>query len=311
VVLSTRSFRGRHVVPRGLETVARSALASAIEIGAQAPLAPTYDVAEFVAAPLGRCIVRPTFAIWCATPDLQGSLLWGTLDERVIADMMAIGEFIHHRDIAPARRAITDLREVERADPDMLLGFAAAARARVGNWAGGLQRQALIVPPGLSGMMMSGVLPMAGVEHALHISHDLASALAFVDHPLASASHAAVTAIATATRGPSALIARVRAHLGADLEGASIDSCATALGMSTRTLQRELHRLATSFSDELRHVRIATAEALLVHTDLKIDTIALHVGLGNASRMSALLRRIMNLTAGELRAERRRVSGAR
>jgi AraC-like DNA-binding protein len=265
---------------------------------------PTYDVAEFVASPIGRCLVRPSFAIWCATPELQGSLLWGVLDARVIADMMKAGEFIHHRDIAPARRALTDLREIERADADILLAFAAAARARVASWAGGLQRQALLVPTGLAGMMMSGALPLAGVEHALHIDHDLESALAFVAHPLAATSHAAATAIAAATRGPSALIARLRAHLATELDGATIDSCATALGMSTRTLQRELHRLETSFSAELRRVRITAAEALLVHTDLKIDTIALQVGFGNASRMSALLRRAMNLTAGELRAAR-------
>ncbi|MEP6864207.1 MAG: helix-turn-helix transcriptional regulator [Deltaproteobacteria bacterium] len=281
-----------------------SALASSIEIDSRAPLVPTYDVAEFVAAPIGRCIVRPTFAIWCAAPALQGSLLWGVLEPQVIADMMKIGEFIHHRDIAPARRVISDLREIERADADILLGFAAAARARVASWAGGLQRQALLVPPGLTGMMMSGTLPLAGVEHALHIDHDLESALAFVDHPLAAVSHAAASAIAAATRAPSALIGRLRAQLATDLNGATIDGCATALGMSTRTLQRELHRLETSFSDELRGVRITAAEALLVHTDLKIDTIALEVGFGNASRMSALLRRAMNLTAGELRATR-------
>jgi AraC-like DNA-binding protein len=305
VVLSTRSFRGRHVVPRGLEIQARAALASAIDVGACAPLVPTYDPAEFVASPIGRCIVRPTFAIWCATPELQGSVLWGALDARSIADMMRAGEFIHHRDISRSRRVLTDLREIERADADVLLGFAAAARDQVASWAAGLERQALLVPAGLSGMMMSGALPMAGVGHHLHIAHDLASALAFVDHPQAAIAHSTAVAIAAATRGPSALIARLRTQLSSDLNGATIESCASALGLSTRTLQRELHRLDTSFSEELRRVRITTAEAMLVHTDLKIDTIALHVGFGNASRMSALLRRTMNLTAGELRAERR------
>ena len=74
--------------------------------------------------------------------------------------------------------------------------------------------------------------------------------------------------------------------------------------MSTRTLQRELHQLATSFSDELRRVRIATAELLLAQTDLKIEAIATQVGFGTASRMSATLRRELNVTASELRAER-------
>jgi transcriptional regulator GlxA family with amidase domain len=56
-------------------------------------------------------------------------------------------------------------------------------------------------------------------------------------------------------------------------------------------LQRELARVDTSFSEELRRVRLATAESLLMASDLDIDAIAHEVGLGNASRMSALLRR--------------------
>jgi hypothetical protein len=30
---------------------------------------PTYDREEFAAAPIGRCIVEPSFAIWCRAPD--------------------------------------------------------------------------------------------------------------------------------------------------------------------------------------------------------------------------------------------------
>ena len=66
-----------------------------------------------------------------------------------------------------------------------------------------------------------------------------------------------------------------------------MESAASALGMSARTLQRELARLDTSFTCELRSSRVTAAEALLVHSDLKIDAIALKIGFGNASRMSA------------------------
>lgn len=303
MVLITRSVDGRRPTPNVLET--HAALAASLQLDARSPLIPTYDREEFVSSPIGRCIVRPAFATWCAAPDLQGSILWGALDERSIREMMAIGTFIQHPQIARSRRVLTDLRDIEHADANILLGFASSARDRVATWASGLERQALIVPVGLAGMMMSGTLPLAGIDHPLRIAHDVDTALAFLDHPLARAAHAAAIAIVTATRGRSALIGRVRAQLRSELNGATIESCAVAVGMSRRTLQRELRSLDTSFSDELRRVRIDTAEALLVHTDLKIDAIALQVGFGTASRMSALLRRTLNRTASELRAERR------
>jgi AraC-like DNA-binding protein len=274
-----------------------------------APLIATHDREAFAASPIGRCLVGPTFAIWCFSSELQGSIVWGVLDDRSIRDMMSIGEFIRHPQIAKRRRALADCRDVERADADVLLGFAAIARDRVTGWRAGLERQALIIPAGFGGMLLAGALPSVGVDHPLRIAHDLDSALAFVDHPAAAAAHASAARIAAAARGESVLLSRLRAHFGRELSTATIDTSAAALGMSTRTLQRELRRLETSFSNELRRVRIDTAEALLAHTDLKIDAIATRVGFGTASRMSASLRRALNLTASELRAERRGAAG--
>jgi AraC-like DNA-binding protein len=270
-----------------------------------APLIPTTDVEEFKAAPIGRCIVGASFAIWCGTSDLQGSIVWGELDEQSIREMIAIGDFIDHRDIAKRRRVLTDCRDVERQDLDVVDGFIASARDRHTRWSNGLERQVLIVPSGLGGKVMAGTLPLAGVEHPLRIAHDLESALMMLDHPAAAAAHAAASNIVAASRGKPALVSRLRSQLARTLSTATIESSAAALGMSTRTLQRELHRLDTSFSDELHRMRIAAAESLLVHTDLKIDTIALRLGFGTASRMSAWLRRERNLTASELRATRR------
>jgi AraC-like DNA-binding protein len=267
----------------------------------RAPMIPAHDRDEFVAAPIGRCIVEPSFATWCHAPDLQGVIVWGVPDDRSIRDMMEIGQFIHHPDIAKRRRVLVDCRDIERADADVLLGFIAIARARVEAWAGSVERQAMIVPGGLGGLLLAGALPSAGIAHPLRIAQDLETALAFVDHPEAAAAHAAATAVAAATRGPSALLFRLRAHIRRDPLAATIEGSATALGMSTRTLQRVLRGLETSYSKELRRVRVAAAEALLVHTDLKIDAIASQLGFGKASRMSASLRRELDVTASELR----------
>jgi AraC-like DNA-binding protein len=264
----------------------------------------TEDRAVFAASPVGRCILGPGYAIWCAAPDLHGSILWGSLQERSIRDMMEIGAFIHRPEIASRRRSLTDCRELERADADVLLGFIAAARENVSSWTDGVERQALVVPPGVGGVMISGVLPMAGVAHALRVTHEIDEALAFLEHPLAQAAHAEASSFVEAARGTSMILARLRAQLKHDLACATIERSAVALGMSTRTLQRELHRLGTSFSDELRRVRVETAQLLLVQTDLKIEAIATQVGFGRASRMSASLRRELNATASELRERR-------
>ena len=269
-----------------------------------ADLIATTDPNELLAAPIGRCYVGASFAIWCASPELQGSILWGALDERAIRDMMAVGQFIHHRAIAPRRRSISDCRQLEHAAADVLLGFVTSARADVGSWSHGLERQALIVPAGVGGILISGALPMTGIAHAMRVVHELDEALAFVEHPAAAAAHAAAASLVAARRGPSVLLSRLRAQLERELRATSIERSAAALGMSTRTLQRELHELGTSYSGELRRARIAVAEVLLVQTDRKIEAIAAQVGFGTASRMSASLRRERNVTASELRAAR-------
>jgi AraC-like DNA-binding protein len=270
----------------------------------RAVLARARDLDDMLANPIGRCYVGATFVVWCASPDLQGSIIWGALDETAIRELLAVGELVRHPAIASQRRALTDLSAVERVEPDVLLGFTGTARKNA-PWSTSLERHVLVVPIGLSGMMMAGALPTSGADHPVRIAHDVDAAVRLIEHPRARDAYAAASAIVDDIRGSAVLITRLRGHLTRALDSATIDSSAGALGMSTRTLQRQLQQLETSFSDELRKARISTAESLLVHTDLKIEAIATQVGFGTASRMSAYLRRELNVTATELRAARR------
>ena len=273
------------------------------------PLVPTYDVKQFRAAPMRRCLITASFAMWCYAPNLQGGMLWGTLDEGTNRDWFAAGRYIAHRSISTPRRTLIDFSGLERVDSDVIVGFMAAAPERISTWWRGIERQSMIVPAGLDGVMVAGALTMSGAQHALRVFHDAADAIAFVDHPGAVIAHTAASRLVAAYRGSPSVIARLRAQLARNLNASTIESSAVALRMSTRTLQRELQRLRTSFSEQLRLVRIATAERLLVDSDLKIQTIAAQVGLGTASRMSAALRRDRKMTASELRAALRRKRG--
>lgn len=273
------------------------------------PLVPTYDVKQFRAAPMGRCLITASFAMWCYAPDLQGGMIWGTLDTRTIREWFEAGRCVEHRSITTPRCALTDLTGLERADIEAMVGFAAAARGLNSTWWRGLERQAMILPEGLDGVMVAGALTMTRVQHEVRVVHDAADAFAFVDHPGVAIAHAAASQLIAAYRGSPAVLARLRTQLARNLNASTIESSAVALHMSTRTLQRELQQLRTSFSEQLRLVRIATAERLLVHSDLKIQTIATQVGLGTASRMSATLRRDRKMTASELRAALRQKMG--
>lgn len=290
---ATSSQHRQMVVTRSADAVRRPELLSIDSID------------EFVSSPIGRCVLGPTYAIWCATPALQGAIIWGTVDEPSLHSMMQIGRFILHPGLAKRRRLVVDCRDVTRVDADVLLEFPRLARDRVPIWASSVDRQAIIVPSGLAGIMIGGALPSVGASHALRFTHDIESALAFVDHPAARSAHETVMGIAASHRGRAVLLTRLRAQLERDLAAATLENAASALGRSGRTLQRDLARLDTSFTAELRSSRLTAAEALLIHSDLKIDAIAQRIGFGNASRMSAALRRDLNVTASGLRARAR------
>ncbi len=264
-----------------------------------------HEVADFVSAPIGSCVLRANHVVWCAAPDLQGATIWGRLDEASLRDMLDAGRHQLHPAVAPRRRLLVDCSTVTDVDADAMVALSSLARDRVDLWAGAIEKQAVIVPAGLPGVLVGGALPSLGASHPLRFVHDLPAALAYLEHPLAARSHAAVAHLAQAQHGDSVLLAQLRTHLRHDPRAATLATAAGALRMSTRTLQRELARLDTSFSDELRHVRVGAAESLLVHSDLKIEAIAARVGFGNASRMSATLRRDRNLTASGLRARSR------
>ena len=273
------------------------------------PLVPTYDVKTFLAAPMRRCLITASFALWCFAADLQGGMMWGTLDEETSRNWFAAGRYLAHRSIATPRRALIDFSGIERVHSEAIVGFIAAAPEHISTFWRGLERQAMILPESLDGVMVAGALTMSGLQHELRVVRDPANAIAFVEHPEAAIAHTAASQLVAEYRGRPSVLARLRAQLASNLNDPTIESSAAALHMSTRTLQRELKRLRTSFSEQLRLVRIATAERLLVHSDHKIESIAREVGLGTASRMSAALRRDRKMTASELRvALRRRVA---
>jgi transcriptional regulator GlxA family with amidase domain len=108
----------------------------------------------------------------------------------------------------------------------------------------------------------------------------------------------------------SELLARLRRVLSEDLVNAAVGRCATALGTSTRSLQRELGRLDTSFRRELMRARLAAAETLLVHSGMKIDAVAAQTGFGSGSHLCMVLRHELGVAPNDLRERGRAIKSA-
>lgn len=61
---------------------------------------------------------------------------------------------------------------------------------------------------------------------------------------------------------------------------------ATALGLSVRSLQRQLHALNTDYSEQLHAVRMALAEALLRDTEISVEEVCHRVGFASLAGFS-------------------------
>jgi AraC-like DNA-binding protein len=262
------------------------------------------DITDFVERPLERCVAGAGFLVWCAAPDLAGSVQWGPLDDRCVAEMLDVARFIHDEQLAGSARVLVDWREIARVDSDAVLYFIETARHLLEERPPRSDRHVVVLPPGPVGLLLAGALRSLTPTDSLYFATELDRAFQLLGHPGARKAYAAAVAQAHAVRNESHLHARVRAHLARELVRASVDGCAAALGVSARTLQRELARLGTSFSVELQRARVAAIEELLLHSDLTVDAIAERVGLRNASRVGVVLRRELNTTPSALRARR-------
>ena len=248
----------------------------------------------------------PTRVAWIEAPDLVGVIQWGTLDERDLCELFTDISRIRGADGGAIDSALIDCREVDGFAVNERLDFGALCGMRQASLR--VRQIAVIVPPGITGILLTGALIALAPTSQLRFAYDLASAVETLDRPSASDAHVAALEVARAACGPSFLLARVRAHLVRNLVGATIGDCAAALGLSSRGLQRALKSAASSFSNELRRLRVQEAAGLLRFTDAKIDVVATRVGFCGASRMTSVLRRDLDVGARELRAGKRRRS---
>jgi AraC-like DNA-binding protein len=234
---------------------------------------------------------------WHLEDDLVGAIFWGGLDS---SDLETISMVLWGSPYAGSMSVVLDCGDVENVDGNLLLDLIRSPR----QLPPGRGRRAIIVPHGLTGVLLVGALQMLLPAQSMKFTHDRNEALQFVAHPSAARTHAVGAALAVNARSVPPIIQRLHTQLARDLIHPRITTSARVLGVSPRSLQRELRSHGTSFSHELRRVRVTAAKALLQNTRAKVDVVAQRVGITSPSWLSALLRRELRLTASDVRAGR-------
>jgi AraC-like DNA-binding protein len=95
---------------------------------------------------------------------------------------------------------------------------------------------------------------------------------------------------APALAEPSPVLASLRALLQANLIDIDLRAAAKQLGLSARSLQRELRRSSTTFREELARSRVEVAAHRLSESEISLARLALDVGYASQQALARQFR---------------------
>ncbi|MGE0872750.1 MAG: helix-turn-helix transcriptional regulator [Kofleriaceae bacterium] len=269
------------------------------------PLREARTSAEFLADPIGRYYAGCAFVTWAYSPTLVGASYFGPVEREDHARLLEVFDLYRAPALAPPYRALIDGSSLTALD---LQGYGLISEylTRWREVAPRLDRLAIVQPPssaGLANVVFAGVFHQTIAPQAnAKLFESRADAFAWLDASEAEA--AAIDSVLHTNHEPT-LLRELRSYLRADLREANLDRAARALASSTRSLQRRLAELDTSFREELDRARAVSAKTLLLDSNLKIEAIALEVGCRSPSVLYDLFRRRVGESPLRFRARKR------
>jgi AraC-like DNA-binding protein len=262
-------------------------------------------IEEFLADPIDRYTVGKTHLVWCHSPTLTGTSHWGQPTESDAHELVKRLDVSIHPRLSGGFDVIMDARGMEAFAWPSFSIVASYVKQRLGRWGTSIRKHAVVVPGGPVGVLVAGLMPLIGTSHAVRFFTSLAEAMDWLDRPELSAILEEVSRIVESVRGVPPVIRALREHLDHSLHHPSVQQAAQSLGLSPRSLQRELLQHGTRFSHELTQARLRAACTMLEHSDDKIESIARRVGCASSSQLSAIFRQQLGETPARYRTRRR------
>jgi len=254
----------------------------------------------FVADPLDKWIVAGQSVVWCVSPSFGGSTTWGRPDVAATqAVVHAFGGLFSSR-LQPQVDVILDARRVESVAPDSLATLVKWTFENRELIAKKVRLQIGVIPRGIAGITLAGILPTLGKTHPFRVEHESLDAFRVLGGPKAADLCAEIESIVEDVSGVPSELGALRNLIRDRHASLTVEDAARALSVSTRSLQRLLKTHSTSFVEELRSARLAEASELLRSSDDKISVIASRVGITEGA-LTQLFRDKLNCTPAEYR----------
>jgi AraC-like DNA-binding protein len=230
--------------------------------------------------PVGAGVIVETNLVWCASPTLGGSTGWGSPSGTQAERVMNVVAALFDPSIGPQVDIILDGYRLEHVSPAAVMAIFDWTRRNLDALKQRIRRQVGVPPPGVGGLLLSGMLPMLGNPYCFQVVSTPEAAYRAVLGDDGDALREELAAhINSADRTPP-IVVELRALLRAHQGNLALEAAARQIGRSPRSLQRELETVgALSFRDEQARARTAAAAELLAASDDKIAVIAARVGM--------------------------------
>ena len=259
------------------------------------------SIEAFVAQPVDHWIIAGKALMWCRDYSLGGCVFWGRAGVADARETLRAFEVMFNPNVRAKADLVLDARAVEGVDLEAATALFQWLSTR---WKGIVERirlQVGVIPEGLLGITLAGILPTLGsTHHPFVIERDSLTALRVVAPDDAERIAAELEELVAAATGVSPFMRRFAELLREQAAELTVEDAARALGVSTRTLQRSLQSASTSFQAELREARTDLAAMLLRSTDDKIAAVAARVGL-TEGRLGELIRDRFAMSPAEYR----------
>jgi AraC-like DNA-binding protein len=252
------------------------------------------DVADFMREPLGAGVLVETNFLWCASASLGGSIGWGSPSGKQAERVMSVCDAIFHSSLGPQMDIVLDGFQLEQVNPAVAMAIFDWTRRNLARLRTRIRRQVGVPPPGIGGILLSGLLPSLGETYPLRIVATPQAAYRLVAGDGGDALSDELTAHVNRFNHVPPLVGELRALLRAHHGDLTLEEAARQLGRSPRSLQRELET-GSSFRDEQARARLAAVAELLATSDDKVMSIAARVGL-SATALNRLIRERIGTT---------------
>lgn len=250
---------------------------------------------EFIKDPFDACVVRPAFLFWQRGKDLNGVRVLGALTVEAVDELFAAFETDVHPAAEP-HASIVDFRLMTYTDLEAMNHFAETLLPRLPRFKEKVRRRLIVHGRGGLGIAVGGVrfqvpdlypvrFVIAPEPHLEWLGVDPSDPiLAWLDETLAT--HA----------GLDDFLRRLRSAFAAGHD--TLAKSARALGLSARSLQRELARRGVSFRIARRDYRIDVARDLLTNaTDLMtLEAVAQRAGFAAQRHLARAFSEALGVT---------------